>query len=44
MKKGMNTPADEKINAVKHFFTPMNQAAKQSFLGLTCYFGKFMPK
>jgi len=38
IKDGTVTPSDEKINPVKHFPTPMNQAAIQSFLGLTGYF------
>jgi len=41
---GTVTPFDEKINAMKHFPTPMNQAAIQCFLQLTVYFRKFLPK
>jgi len=44
IKDGTVTPSDEKINTVKHFPTLMNQAAVQSFLDLTSYFRKFIPK
>jgi len=38
IKDGTVTPSDEKINMVKLFPIPMNQAAVQSFLNLTSYF------
>jgi len=44
IKDGTVTPLGEKMNAVKHFPSPSNQAVIQSFLGLTGYFWKFIPK
>lgn len=44
IENGRITPSDEKTDAVRHFPMPRNIRSVQSFLGLTGYFRKFIPR
>lgn len=44
VESGKVSPSEDKTNAVKHFPKPNNVKAVQSFLGLTGYFRKFIPR
>jgi len=44
VKDGTVMPSDEKTIAIKHFPIPTDRRAVQSFLGLTGYFRKFIPR
>lgn len=41
---GNVTPSNEKTEAIRHFPVPKDKRAVQSFLGLTGYFRKYIPK
>jgi len=44
VKDGTVMPSDKKTIAIKHFPIPTDRRAVQSFLGLTGYFRKFIPR
>lgn len=44
IENGCVRPSKQKTSAVKNFPTPTNVKQMQSFLGLTCYFRKFIPQ